>query len=99
MLNCIKAIKAVGPSDYAIELLQNAAAELTTEGVDLLLIACSELSLIIDSLPHGIPVLDTIDVLAEAVISFSRDGLAGTVKMEADKAAAMSACLSGDISK
>ena len=99
MLACIKAIKAAGRSDTAIELLQNAAVELTTEGLDFLLVACSELSLIKDSLPYGIPVVDTIDVLAEAVIAFSRDGLARTVKMGTEKTATMSAYESGGTSK
>ncbi len=99
MLACIKAIKAAGRSDTAIELLQNAAVELTTEGLDFLLVACSELSLIKDNLPYGIPVVDSIDVLAEAIIAFSRGGLARTVKMGTEKTATMSAYVSGDISK
>ncbi|MEJ2057494.1 MAG: amino acid racemase [Desulfofustis sp.] len=75
MLACIKEIKAAGQSESAIEMLQNAAAELTTEGVDLLLVACSELSLIKNSLPQDMLVVDAIDVLAEAVIAFSRGEL------------------------
>ncbi len=99
MLACIKAIKAAGQRDTAIELLQNAAAELITEGVDLLLVACSELSLIKNCLPHEILVVDAIDVLAEAVIAFSRDGVAGSVKMGMEKTATMAAYVNGDTSK
>jgi len=99
MLACIKAIKAAGRNDDAIELLQNAAVELTTAGVDLLLVACSELSLIKDSLPDGINVVDSIDVLAEAVIAFSRDGLARTLTNGTEKTAAMSVDVNGEISQ
>jgi aspartate racemase len=99
MLACIKAVKAAGRSDTAIELLQNAALELMTARVDLLLVACSELSLIKDSLPDGINVVDSIDVLAEAVIAFSRDGLARTLTSGREKTAAMSAHLNGAISQ
>ena len=99
MLACIKAIKAAGQSDTAIELLQNLAAGLITEGVDLLLVACSELSLIKNCLPHKILVVDAIDVLAEAVIAFSRDGVAGSVKMGAEKRAKISAYVYGDASE
>ena len=99
MLACIKAVKAAGRSDTAIELLQNAALELMTARVDLLLVACSELSLIKDSLPDGINVVDSIDVLAEAVIAFSLDGLARTLTSGREKTAAMSAHLNGTISQ
>ena len=72
MLACIKAVKAARRSDTAIELLQNAALELMTARVDLLLVACSELSLIKDSLPDGINVVDSIDVLADCNDPFYR---------------------------
>ena len=75
MLTCIRMIKAGGENSAAIELLQNAAIELIAMGVDALLVACSELSIIKNSLLQKTLVIDTIDVLAEAVISFSRDGL------------------------
>jgi hypothetical protein len=42
---------------------------------------------------------DTIDVLAEAVIAFSRDGLTRTVKMGTEKTATKSAYESGGTSK
>ena len=40
-------------------------------GADLLLVACSELSIIADAIPSSFPCIDTIDVLAEEVIEFA----------------------------
>jgi len=72
MLACIRAIKATGRNDAAIVMLRDAAAELRAAGADVLLVACTELSLIADSLSREVPVVDTIDVLAGAVVAFSR---------------------------
>lgn len=71
LLGSIKEIKAAGPSDAARSMLRETAAELRAVGVDVLLVACTELSIIADSLPRDVPVLDTIDVLAAAVVAFS----------------------------
>ena len=87
VLSCIKMIKATGRSDAANEKLRAAAAELRAEGVDMLMIACSELSLINDCLSREFPFIDTIDVLAEAVIAFSRDGATEAVAMGSEQAA------------
>ena len=75
LLACIREIKAAGQSDTAVELLQGVTARLLREGVDLLLVACSELSLLNHILPRGILMVDSIDVLAKAILAFSRDGL------------------------
>ena len=74
LLACIREIKAAGQSAAAVELLQAVTTKLLREGVDLLLVACSELSLLNRSLPREIRMVDSIDVLARAILDFSRDG-------------------------
>jgi aspartate/glutamate racemase len=39
---------------------------------DVLLVACTELSLLAASLQAGVPVVDSLDVLAGAVVEFAR---------------------------
>jgi aspartate racemase len=77
LLACIKTIKARGRNDAAIAMVRDVAAELRAAGADVLLVACTELSLIADSLTREIPVVDTIDVLADAVVAFSRGSAPG----------------------
>ena len=67
MLAAIRLIKAQGTTPQAQQTLSEAAAELTTQGAELLLIACSEFSLLAPALTAPVPILDTIDVLAEAI--------------------------------
>jgi aspartate racemase len=76
LLACIREIKSAGQSDAAVQLLQDAAAGLLRAGVDVLLVACSELSLLNRTLPREVLMVDSIDVLAGAIVAFSRDGLA-----------------------
>ncbi|HEX7074745.1 MAG TPA: amino acid racemase [Hyphomicrobiaceae bacterium] len=71
MLACIKAIKADSRDAKARGILKESAEELRAEGADVLLVACSELSIIADVIPKDLPVVDTIDVLAGAVVAFS----------------------------
>ncbi|MFC6642736.1 aspartate/glutamate racemase family protein [Sulfitobacter profundi] len=67
MLAAIRRIKAQGITPPAQQTLAEAAAELTAQGAELLLIACSEYSLLAPALTAPVPILDTIDVLAEAI--------------------------------
>lgn len=67
MLDAIRAIKADGASPAARYILASASAELVGKGAKLLLVACSEFSLIADALPETVPVIDTVDVLARAI--------------------------------
>ena len=71
MLDAIRAVKINSGDRSARQTMRNAAQELTDRGADCLLIACSELSIIADTVPLGIPCLDTIDILAQAIIEFS----------------------------
>ncbi|MFD2740969.1 aspartate/glutamate racemase family protein [Sulfitobacter aestuarii] len=67
MLVAIRDIKRCGDTTTARRIFKDAAAELIGRGADLLLIACSEFSLIAHVLPGNTPTIDTIDVLAKAI--------------------------------
>lgn len=71
LLDLIRHIKRRGGDDAARECLSLIARRLIGDGAALLLVACSELSLISHALPDGVEVIDTIDVLAEACVAFS----------------------------
>jgi aspartate racemase len=72
ILAVIKAIKAGKWDESRRAMLLETAWELRHAGADVFLVSCSELSLIADTLPVDLPAVDTIDVLAAAVIAFSR---------------------------
>lgn len=71
MLNAIRALKINSHDDIARQTMQSAALELNELGADCLLIACSELSIIANSVTINIPCFDTIDILARGIINFS----------------------------
>lgn len=71
MLAAIRTIKAEGPVDTARATLRAASAELAAAGAQMQLIACSEFSLIADSVAPGVQAVDTIDLLAQAIVGFS----------------------------
>lgn len=68
LLDCIRMIKAGGDEDAARGLLAGVARDLVGRRVDVLMVACSELSFIGDAIPQEVPVIDTIDVLAEEIV-------------------------------
>jgi len=74
MLNAIRLIKENSESADARQLLQNEAQKLILRGSERLVIACSEFSLISDCLPSIYPAIDSIDVLAKAVVDFVNQG-------------------------
>ncbi len=71
LLRAIRAIKRSGAGDEPRAILAAAAAELVERGADALVVGCSEFSLVADAAGSDRPVLDTIDVLADAAIAFS----------------------------
>lgn len=71
VLAAIRAIKRDSADPAARTAVAAAASQLAAAGSDLILIACSELSLIADAVVPTTPVIDTIDVLAEAVVAFA----------------------------
>ena len=67
MLATIRLIKAQGITPQAQQTLSEVASELTGQGAELLFVACSEFSLLAPALSAPVPILDTIDVLADAI--------------------------------
>ncbi len=68
LLALIRAVKAGGRPGAG---LAAEAAALAGRGADALCIACTELSLLADALPAGLPVLDTLDALTAEIVAFA----------------------------
>ena len=68
LMNSICAIKADIANSSNTEAFQAAAESLVFNCADCLLIACTELSVIGDSLPNAIPVYDASEILAAAIV-------------------------------
>ena len=75
LLEAIQNVKKVGDNSSSRSILVDSAEELVSSGADILLVACSELSIIADELKDSHCLLDTIDVLAEEIIKFSGQSL------------------------
>lgn len=73
LLTAIQALKRDPRSSQAKTIQMRIAGDLLRDHVDVLLIACTELSLIRGSVPEETPVVDALDVLARAITTFSRD--------------------------
>ncbi|MBO0902547.1 aspartate/glutamate racemase family protein [Jiella sonneratiae] len=71
MLAAIRLVKAGDASGRAAALLRAAAAELHGTGADVLVVACTEFSVIAGAIAGDCPVVDTLDVLAGAVVAFA----------------------------
>ncbi len=71
MLAAIRAIKVSSAAPQARRILSDAARELVEAKADVLLVACSEFSIVADALPAEFRVVDSIDVLADAVVDFA----------------------------
>lgn len=67
LLEAIRTIKADGPNPTARRILSDAAEEMLDRGATQLIVACTEFSLIADTLPCGVQTMDTIDVLTGAI--------------------------------
>ncbi len=72
VMGVIRAVKAGAADAAARQTLAEVADALHRDGADLLLIACTELSVIADALPAEIPILDAMDVLAAAIVDAAR---------------------------
>lgn len=73
VLDCIKAIKAGLNDSQTLAKLNGVIAELGETGSDLIVVACSELSILKEEFTDALPKIDSIDVLARAVIDFSNN--------------------------
>jgi len=71
MLGAIRDIKANGATPDAHRTLTSAANELADKGAALVLVACSEFSLLAPNLSSAGAIIDTIDVLADAIHAHS----------------------------
>ena len=71
MLGAIRRIKAEGTCRPARDVLHRASDELAGRGAAFQLIACSEFSLIADSIAPQVQAVDTLDVLVGAIVDFS----------------------------
>lgn len=71
MLAAIRAIKAEGANAASRATLRQASADLLAEGAEVQMIACTEFSIIADSVAPEARVFDTLDQLVKAVVSFA----------------------------
>lgn len=76
MLAAIRDIKANGPGRGSREALHEVSEWLAARGAAFQLIACSEFSLIADSVADGVRGVDTLDLLTGAIVRFHQ-GSAG----------------------
>ncbi len=72
MLGAIRAFKVSAHDEKAAKTVCEAGRELKAAGADILLIACTEFSLVADQVGQVHRMLDSLDVLVEETIGFSR---------------------------
>ncbi|QBF31023.1 aspartate/glutamate racemase family protein [Thalassococcus sp. S3] len=70
VLSVIRAVKAGQPVDAS--LLVREMEKLAARGCDHILVACTELSLMVFDLPRMLPVTDSLDCLTSAIVRFAR---------------------------
>lgn len=71
LLTAIRAIKAEGPSPHAAATVRTASAALLEIGAEVQVAACTEFSLLADPAAPGARLIDTLDVLVQAIVAFS----------------------------
>jgi aspartate racemase len=72
ILAVIKAVKARRTGDREIAAFNHAARQLANAGAQSIVLACTELSLIADRLDAGVPVFDSLQVLAEHIVATAK---------------------------
>lgn len=70
LLDAIRSLKTGGPNPAARATLRAAAAELEKKGAAILLVACTEFSLLASDIPQAV---DTLDLLVKAIADFARN--------------------------
>ena len=73
IMEAIHRIKTGHYGDETIRALQDAADDLAQHGAGFLLMACTELSLIANSIRTSVPVYDSAQILAEAIVKTARN--------------------------
>ncbi len=71
ILGAIRAIKMSSTDAGARQVFAEACRELHKRGAGMMLVGCSEFSIIADAVPDGLPAVDSVDVLVESTIEFS----------------------------
>ncbi len=71
LLAAIRDIKRQGRARSAIDTLAKASLELANEGAQVQLVACSEFSIVANTLAEELGAIDTIDVLVAAIVRFA----------------------------
>ncbi|MFW5681303.1 MAG: aspartate/glutamate racemase family protein [Pseudomonadota bacterium] len=74
VMQALRGFKRRADDPEARQMLALAAADLVADGADALLVACTEFSLAVDVLRYGVPVVDALDALVEAVLEVDRQG-------------------------
>jgi aspartate racemase len=69
VMDIIKAVKRGESGGQQRQALQRAAEDVRRQGAEMLLVACTELSVLADCLDRHFPVLDALDVLAETIVA------------------------------
>ena len=72
MLAAIRQIKAAGPQPEARATLRAASDDLLQQGAKVQLIACTEFSIISNSVSEAATAFDTLDQLVQAILDFAR---------------------------
>lgn len=72
LLAAIRDIKRTGPSAAACNALADAARDIGAQGASVQLVACTEFSLIADTAADHARIIDTLDVLVQAMLDFAR---------------------------
>jgi aspartate racemase len=79
VLSAIRRIKRSGPDEADIALLQEKSAEFVAQGAVAVLIGCTEFSLFSEQIKTTVPVVDALDVLVVAALSFAGVDLSNPV--------------------
>ena len=74
LLATIRSVKAQGPSEIAAHTLSSVANEMAEDGATAICVACTEFSLLLKEIHAPVPVFDSLDLLVDAAVSFSRTG-------------------------
>ena len=69
LMSVIKAVKRGDSSSATVRVFTDIAGDLMADGTDMLLIACTELSVLAPHLGASVPVLDALDVLSEKIVA------------------------------
>ncbi|MBI5584781.1 MAG: aspartate/glutamate racemase family protein [Deltaproteobacteria bacterium] len=73
IMQVIRKVKTGRPGPMEQEALRLASRQLICQGAEVLIVACTELSLLSGDLAPAVPIYDTAQVLAEAIVRTAKD--------------------------